>query len=140
MAGHKDLIINNRFLVYIGMNRLSFAKVSGMDDGITKETYAEGGSNHWPHVMITPMEQMRTLRFERGLQIHSVVSDKIKPGMLIPWIEVIVNDEKGPLYEYYVIGAYVTKWEIGALDAATGSVIIETFEVEHSGMQKSSLR
>lgn len=141
MAEHKDLVMNNRFLVYIGMHKLSFAKVSGMDAGMTKETYAEGGDNHWPHVMTTPIEQLRTLRFERGLQINSKVSNQIMPGMMIPWIEVIVSDEKGkPVYEYYVIGAYVTKWEISVLDAVTGNVIIETFEVEHFGMGKFGLR
>ena len=141
MAVHDDLVMNNRFLVYIGMHRLSFAKVSGISTEMAKEIYAEGGRNHDPYVLTTPIEQMQTLRFERGLQINSKISNKIVPGMFIPYIEVIVKDQKGkkPLYEYCVVGAYVTKWEIGTLDASEGTVIIETFEVEHSSMEKICL-
>lgn len=141
MVLHKDLIMSHRFLVYIGMDKISFAKVSGIDAVMTKETFAEGGENHWPYVMTVPKEQLQTLRLERGLQISGNVSHRIRTGMWIPWLEIIVKNDKGkPVYEYYVIGAYVTKWEIGDLDAATGNVIIETFEVEHSGMEKVSLR
>ena len=86
-------------------------------------------------------EQLRTLRFERGLQLNSKISDKMKPGMFIPYIEIIVKDSKGkrPLYEYCVVGAYVTKWEVSTLDAAEGNVMIETFEVEHIGIEKVCL-
>ncbi|MCI9050464.1 MAG: phage tail protein [Lachnospiraceae bacterium] len=141
MAVYDDLVMNNRFLVYINMNKLSFAKVSGIGAEMAKEIYAEGGENHAPHVLTTPKEQLRTLRFERGLQLNSKISDKMKPGMFIPYIEIIVKDSKGkrPLYEYCVVGAYVTKWEVSTLDAAEGNVMIETFEVEHIGIEKVCL-
>lgn len=141
MAAHKDLVMNNRFVVYIGMHRLSFSRISGIEDSITRETYAEGGDNNWPHIMTIPKDQVHTLRLERGLQINSRVSNTIKPGMFIPWVEIIVNDDKGkPLYEYFVLGVYVTKWDIGSLDASTGNVTIEVFEIEHTGIKRSSLR
>ena len=41
MAVYDDLVMNNRFLVYINMNKLSFAKVSGIGAEMAKEIYAE---------------------------------------------------------------------------------------------------
>ena len=137
MGQHENLVINNRFMVYIGLNRLSFAKVSGLDDSVSKETYAEGGDNYFAHTMITPKEQLQTIRMERGLQLKNNQLDKLYPGMWIPSLEIIVGDQKGrPVYDYFVMSAYVTRWDSGGLDASTGNVMIEIFEIEHSGLSK----
>lgn len=137
MGLHENLVINNRFLVYIGLNRLSFAKVSGLDGSASKEAYAEGGDNYSAHTMITPREQLQTIRMERGLQLKNSQLDRLYPGMWIPTLEIIVGDQRGiPVYDYFVTSAYVTKWDAGGLDATTGNVMIEVFEMEHSGLSK----
>ena len=87
--------------------------------------------------MITPKEQLQTIRMERGLQLKNNQLDKLYPGMWIPSLEIIVGDQKGkPVYDYFVMSAYVTKWDAGSLDASTGNVMIEIFEIEHSGLSK----
>lgn len=140
MGMHENLVMNNRFIVYIGPNRLSFAKVSGLDDSAARETYAEGGDNFFSHIMITPKDQLQTIRMERGLQLKNNCLDKLYPGMWIPSLEIIVGDRTGkPVYEYFVLSAYVTRWDTGGLDASTGTVMIETFEIEHSGLKKMSI-
>lgn len=140
MGKHDDLVMNNRFLVYIGLNRLSFAKVSGLEDFASKEIYAEGGDNFSLHAMITPKEQLQTIRMERGLQINNRFLNKLYPGMWIPSLEIIVGGQNGkPVYEYFVVSAYVTQWDISGLDASTGNIMVETFEIEHSGISKMSI-
>lgn len=141
MAQHAELIKNNRFIVYISFYRLSFAKVSGLEIGMEKEIYAEGGDNFSPHVMRVPLTQLYTMRFERGLQTDNRTIRHMRPGTYLPFLDIIVMDDAGhPAYEYYTISAYVTKWQTGDLDASTGGVLIESFEIEHSGVKKISLR
>lgn len=138
---HKELVKNSRFIVYISLHKLSFSKISGLETGMEKEIYAEGGDPFSPHVFRNPMSQLYTMRLERGLQSDKRVIRNMKPGVYIPFMSIFVMDDRGrPVYEYFTTGAYVTKWETGALDAETGNVLVETFEIEHSGIIKTSLR
>ena len=141
MPTHLELTKNHRFQVYIGNNRLAFSKVSGLGSGMDKEVYVEGGSMYYPHVMQTPSSQLRTIRMERGVQKDTAIIQKLRPGVYIPCIQIIVMGENGkPYYEYYLEDAWVTRWEVVDLDAMDGKVMIDTFEVEYVRSDRSSVK
>ena len=105
-----------------------------------KEIYTEGGDSFSPHVFRNPDSQLNVMRLERGLQKDKKAIRNMKPGTYIPSISIFVLDDKGrPVYEYFTKGAYVTKWEAGSLDAETGNVMVEVFEIEYCGMSKTKL-
>lgn len=136
---HEELIKNNRFLVFIGLKKLSFAKVSGLESEFSKEIYAEGGNSEL-HIMKVPGTSLKTIRFERGVQSKDIIIEMLKPGTYISGIQIIVLKENKKMYcEYYIDKAVVTKWEVSQMDAMDGNVLIETFEIEHTGIKKITL-
>lgn len=141
MPKHSELMKNNRFYVYLGNTRLSFSEISGLGSGMDKEVYAEGGSLYYPHVMQVPGNQLRTLTLRRGIQADSPVIRKLRPGVYIPRIQVIVlNDDNKPYYEYFLEDAWVTKWEVDSLNALDDKVMVDTFEVEYMRSERTYVR
>lgn len=141
MTSHDDFSTNNRFLVFVGPHKLSFAKVSGLGSTMNKEIYAEGGTMNSPHVMRTPNSDMRTLVMERGIQAFNFAAFRMEPGTFVPWIQVIVlGPNKKPVYEYFITEAWVSKWEDTELDAMDGKVIVNRFEVDYSSITRINLK
>lgn len=141
MPQHSELTKDNSFRVFIGSHKLAFAKVSGLGGEMEKEVYAEGGGISYPHVMPTPKTSLRSMTMERGLQTENHVIRNIKPGVFIPWIEIIVMGVDGmPYYEFFLEEAWVTKWDVLDLDAMDGRVLIDTFEIEYVRSKRESLR
>lgn len=139
---HSELVKNSSFWVYIGNRKISFAKVSGIGGSIEREVYAEGGSINSPHVMKNAKSQLGSIRFERGIQSGNGTLKKLNPGTFIPGIQIIVMGADGkPYYEYFVKQAWVVKWEVGELDAISGSsVLVDTLEIEFVEIEKEILR
>ncbi len=141
MPQHSELLKNNKFQVFIGLHRLSFAKISGLGSGMEKEVYAEGGGISDPHVMRVPKSQLRAITLERGIQMSNKTISNLKPGTFVPWVQIIVmGDDKKPYYEYFLEKVWVTKWEISSLDALDGKVLVDTFEMEYVTIKKEILR
>ena len=141
MPKHSDLMKNNRFYVYIGNNRLSFSTVSGLGAGMDKEVYAEGGSLYYPHVMQTPSSQLRTLTLRRGIQADCEIIRKLRPGIYVPSVQIIVlSEEMKPYCEYFLEDAWVTKWEVAEMDAMDSKVMIDTFELEYMRSERTYVR
>ena len=137
MPQHSELVKNNRFQVFIGTHRLAFSKISGLGGGMAKEVYAEGGGIANTHVMRTPKKQLRTVRLERGLQVSKSTIKNFKPGAFAPWVQIIVlRDDGKPQYEYCLKEVWITKWEASELNALDGKVIIDTFEMEYTNIEK----
>ena len=137
MPQHSELTKSSTFQVFIGKQRLSFSKISGLGGGMPKEIYAEGGGVAAPHVMRTPKNNLRAVTFERGIQKNNATISKMKPGTFIPWIQILVLDnEKKLKCEYFLEEVWVTKWEVSGLDAMSNNVLIDTFEVEFVNLKK----
>lgn len=140
MPQHTELVKSNRFQVFIENHRFAFSKVSGLGGGISKEVYAEGGGVSNPHVMRMPKTQLKAVTLERGLQIGKQKLKNLKPGVFVPWVQIIVIGDNGkPQYEYFLEEVWVTKWEVSGLDALNGKVLIDTFELEYVNIKKESL-
>ncbi len=139
---HNKLVRNSRFLVFIGVLKLSFAKVSGFEQDIDSESFVEGGINDSTVMLAVPKKERRTLRFERGLQAWSPVLTRMKPGVAIPLgITVIMLNEKSfPVQTYHVSDCVVTRWEVGDVDANAGNILIETFEVSYTTCDRTNLQ
>ncbi len=120
------------FQVTIGNQMASFAKVSGMEQSMEYEPLQEGGMNWGPWLLPIPQKQLKTLRFERGLQ-DAPSQLKLIPGMQIPeGIGVTVMDISGDLLASFVVkNVTVIKWELGVLDAQNSGVLLETFEIAY---------
>lgn len=136
------LVKNNHFWVFIGVLKISFTKISGLEQDIDKEYIVEGGVNDAGVQLIVPKKERRILRCERGLQTWSPVLTRMKPGVHIPdGITVIMmNDRNIPVHVYHVSDCIVTKWEVGELNANTGEILIETFEVSYTNCDRTNLQ
>ena len=141
MPRHIEFSKNHRFRVYLGKHELAFSRVSGLGGSIEKEVFVEGGGMTYPHVMQIPKSQLRSLSMERGIQADHKVIRNLRPGVFIPWIQIIVLGEDGkPYYEYYLEEAWVTKWDVLDLDAMGGKIMIDTFEIEYVRSKRSILQ
>lgn len=131
----RELINNYRFQVIIGKDQISFSKVEGISEVLEFDKIEEGGVNDYVHIIPTNRKQEQTLRFEKGIEADEEILMKMKPGMYLEeGFIIIVNDLA---QAYSVESAIVTKWEVSSLDAMNGQVLIETFEVAHSGILRT---
>lgn len=140
MIKQADLIGNNRFLVVIGNTKLSFAKVSNLESSIDTDTIQIGGINNFVHVVTSPKKQQQTITFERGIMTGTNILDKIRPGVRLGTsIEIMVlraEDKRTNkiVKKFYIDDGLVTKWETSTLDALSNEVLIQKFEIAHTGL------
>lgn len=140
MIKQTELIGSNRFLVVIGNTRLSFAKVSNLESSIDVDIIQVGGLNQLVHVAASPKKQQQTITFERGIMTKSSILDKIKPGIRLgKSIEIMVlqtdkNKTSKIVKKFYINDGLVTKWEASTLDALSNEVLIQKFEIAHTGL------
>lgn len=131
---HKDLLRDNRFLVYIENKKYTFQKVSGITTQFHREIYNEGGVAE-PHFLAAKQTDMNTLRLEKGVtksQEGSLLNRKMQPGMMMKNIQIIVLDKyRSPSREYYIENALITKFELADFDAMGENVLIEKLELEY---------
>lgn len=133
------LIKNYQFAIYVNSQKITFSKVSGLGQEIETETITEGGINSYAHILQTGKKQSQTITFERG---NSTLSDPLKqmqPGILLKKgaLIIVLNPSTGKaIQKYYVEQAVVTKWQLQPLDAMSGQILIDTFEIAHNGVTR----
>lgn len=131
---HKDLLRDNRFLVYIDKTKYTFQKISGIASQFAKEIYNEGGVAE-PHFLIGKQTEMNTLRLEKGVLKYSAgvkFDKKMRPGIYLKNIQIIALDKNNtPCREYFIESALITKVEISQFDAMGAGVLIETLELSY---------
>lgn len=131
---------NQRFIVCIGTERLSFAKVSNLESSIQYDTIQIGGINDFVYVTPSPVKQAQTILFERAIQQKNGILDKMRPGIRLGKrleIMIVKTDEKKRSKidrKYYITDGLVTKWEMTPLDALGNEVLIQKFEIAHTGL------
>lgn len=138
MSMHEELILNYRFKVLINNKVVSFAKVSGLNMDIETEVLAEGGHNGSGYIIAAPAKASKTLRLQRGVLTNdNSVLKKMQPGIYLnQGIVIMMLDMKGQTQIKYVAErALVTKWEVSELDAQSGQVLIDTFEVAYTQLK-----
>ena len=139
---------NMNFTVFLGSLRLSFSRVSNISREMEYETIQEGGRNDAVYTVSSGKRAKQTLVLERG--ISSAGKDALKKAGLYPGaavrepvlIVVMGNTKKGgkhPIRSYSFDEGYVTRWEMGDLDANGSQILIEKIEIAHSGLVEASL-
>ncbi|MEG1458963.1 MAG: phage tail protein [Acetivibrio sp.] len=136
----KNRLMNNyKFQVFIGHARLSFSKVEGLAETLEFDRIEEGGVNDYVHIRQTNRKQEQTLRFSKGVKSTDQLLKVMKPGMRIEGGLLIIIKNTNSIFGmqiYTVDEPIVTRWELGALDALNGEVLVETFEISHNGIRR----
>lgn len=164
---HDKILKNSRFLVFIGIIKISFARVTGLEQNINKEFISEGGVNDYGHLLVVPSKEQSTMKFERGVQrLHPVLGGigsgaslpssvpqipgaspgktptGIRPGVRIPAgiTIVMLNNNSTPVHVFHIDDVVVTKWDLGEIDANSERVLIENFEVSYSKLERLNIQ
>lgn len=139
---HNKIVKKNRFLVFVGPMKISFARVSGFEQTLEEEMLSEGGVNGYAQLLINPIKGRHVLRFERGVQSLNPMLGMMNPGVSIPLgITVIVlNNNSFPVQTYHLSDVVVTKWEVSDFSASESEVLIETFELSYTEIQSINMQ
>ena len=145
-SGSLGVLTNNRFILAVGKELLSFSRVNNIARAPDFDTIVEGGLNTRVHTFTKPKQQQETLILEKGVNIN-LTGDKeayeklgLKVGKRIKQAVTLIvagDDIEGFEDRYYgFTEGVVVKWEIGNLDALGNEVLIERFEIAHSGLEE----
>ncbi len=136
------------FEVYIQMVPLSFSKISGMEMSVETEAIVEGGNNRFTRSLLKPVTGERILTLERGMVgvfdtpvFLAMIAGRFAVGqrLNIP-IALVIRNQAGKVTKIYSInGATVRKWSISPLDAASGNILIETFELTYETLEDQGM-
>lgn len=137
-------LTGNSFYVSIGSDiKMSFAKVTNIVNTTEFDTISEGGLNGYVHTFTKQKQQQETIIFERGVirtASKSLAAAGLKPGGRItsPVTIMLLENPGGKnakvLRSYGFDQGAVIRWELSGLDAMGGEVLIERFEIAHSGL------
>ena len=132
-----------RFHVEIdGLLFAGFSEVSGLSVEIETETYNEGGENEYVHIL------PKSVKYDNIVLKHGILySDQ-----MWRWIQGIINGRirkrdgrilllgtNGlPMWYWSIHSAYPVKWTGSDLNATSSEVFVETLELAHHGIRKSS--
>jgi len=136
------VLASNSFLLAIGEDLFSFSKVSNISRAIDYDTIIEGGVNTTVHTFTKPKQNQETLILEKGVGVsrerEAALYEEynLKPGGRIKKaVTLVVLGDKTENDRYYSFNeGVVVKWEVGNLDALSKEVLIERFEIAHSGL------
>lgn len=133
----------NTFLVAVGNTTLSFSRIANIAASPEFDTFVEGGTNDRVYTLTKPQQQAGTMVFERGVTAASakqLAEVGLKPnGRITQPVTITVYQgiapRKGkPVRIFGFDTGVVTRWELGELNALRGEILIERFEVAHSGL------
>ena len=146
-SGMYGVMHNANFILAIGQELLSFSKVSNISRALDYDSFVEGGLNGRVRSFVKPKQQQETLTLEKGVGIsRSLDMDAyeklgLRPGGRIKQaVTLIVVGEDDFEDRYYSFDeGVVVKWEVGNLDALGSEVLIERFEIAHSGLEEVAM-
>ncbi|MCM1157427.1 MAG: phage tail protein [Bacteroidales bacterium] len=129
MSLHDELTVNYRFKVWIENQEVAFSQVSGLKMETKTKVISRGGMTQ---ITAEQSAKTKTLKLQRGVyRGGKSVLDKLRPGMYLKQgILITVLGQDGEIAVSYAIdNALVSRWEIAELDALSGRVLIDTFEI-----------
>ncbi len=136
-----DFIQSLRFTVYIGVLKMGFAKITGIETSVESDVIQQGGVNDYSYSLNAPHKTEKIMIFERGMAFsRGLLSPTFTPGERLADISIVLCDNRGlPAKIVFVTGGYVKKCTIGDLDAMNGSPIIERFEISYEMLTMTAL-
>jgi len=132
-----------RFHVEVdGLLFAGFTEVSGLSVEIETETYQEGGVNNAVH-QLPKSVKYQNIVLKQGILfsdqmwtwIQEVMEGKIKKrnGRIL-----LLGPNRIPAWYWLFLDAYPVKWTASDLKATGNEIFMETLELSHSGLEKSS--
>ena len=138
MSIQSSLLLNNSFIVTIGLLKFSFAKVSNITDTIETEVLNEGGDNWGVHNLMKPRKSNQTLVLERGILAspEGLADAAFTTGMPIYGLTVIIMQRGKMRKAYAIVSGMITKVETSNLDALGSQPLYKTIEITHNGIHE----
>lgn len=136
---YKQPMLNYRFRVLIEKHVVSFMKVSGLNRSVETEMVPEGGYSSMAHIMEIPAKSPKTLRLEGGIyKEKDALLNRLLPGMYLEQgVVVTVLGLDGTEEAVYVAeNTFVTKWELSELNAESGQVLVNSFEIAYTNIKR----
>ncbi len=137
-----DFLKSFRFHVYIGATKMGFSKISGVERSAETESVQQGGVNDHVYTLSSPVKSEKTLVLERGLAYsRGLLAASLKVGKRLSTdMLILIYDDGGlPRTAVYVKNPYVKKHSFSDLDAMSGQVLVERFEVVYDSLEVHSL-
>ncbi len=132
-----DLIASYRFIVKIKGKKLGFRSISGIKMSAAFEPLQVGGQNNYPTMLAVPVKEAGKLVMERGASTIAALSDFTVGKKVADSMEIEIQKEDGKKgVSYSVTAPLLESIELSKLDAQDSSVLIETFSVYHSGIER----
>jgi phage tail-like protein len=117
-----------------------FSEVTGLQVETETETYREGGNNLYEH-KLAKITKYSNLVLKRGIidsvQLWKMHQDVINGRIEKSSVTVILRDNaKKEKWRWAFKDAYPVKWSATDLNATSSTVVVETLEFAHNGIQK----
>ena len=138
MSIPESLLLSSNFLVNIGQNTFSFARIRNISEVLETEAVREGGDNWHVHALAKQHSSPQKLTMERGLLADpdGKVPVVLMPGTMVSSVTIMVMQRGTKKKSYYFDQGIVTKWDISDFDALQGNVVYQTVEITHSGLHE----
>lgn len=133
-----SLLINSNFIVNIGKDSYSFARVRNISHALEVESVREGGDNTHVHTLLKQPSSEQKIIFERGLLANSDgrADTELTTGVPVYDVTILVL-QRGEVKKSYAFDrGLITRWELSGLDALEGRPIYRTIEITHSGLRE----
>lgn len=139
MAGKKNrrLLPGHTFVVFIGEEPFSFAKVTNLEAQIEYDAVVEGGNSLYPFFMRKPKTKLDTLIMEKGVRVRSTDRkfDTLAEGMYLKNILIILYGSTREVEKVFSVEwGVIVKKRFSDLDAMKNELFVETLEIAHSGL------
>ncbi len=141
MGIRESLLLNSNFVVHIGSETYSFARVRNISESIEVESVREGGDNQNVHSLLKQRSSEQKIVFERGLLADpDGIADKdLRPGALVSNVQILVMNRGAIKKKDYFDRGLITRLELSGLDAMDGKTIYRTIEIIHSGLHEGKV-
>ena len=92
MSIPESLLLSSNFLVNIGQNTFSFARIRNISEVLETETVREGGDNWHVHTLAKQLSSPQKLTMERGLLADpdGKAPVDLKPGTMVSSVTIMV--------------------------------------------------
>lgn len=141
----------------VSLPELAFTKITGLEASVNTETIPDGGSDDEIRLTFLAAKGERQLTFEMGMAYskdqrtaEEKLSGFLKTGRRIDKIKIYIMDrgwlknekreanaKQKPIRKTYTIqNAIVKKWSLRELDAMSGQIQIQHFEVSYGEMRE----
>ncbi len=135
-----DLLLNSNFLVNIGSDTYSFARIKNISSTIDTEVIREGGNNWSVHTLVKPQSQSQKLILEHGFKTDSKwgPQNELGIGTRLYNVTIMVMQKGSMKKSYYFNEGLIVRWQLSDLDALQAQITYETVEIQHTGLREGT--